>query len=165
MRTLVAFCLLALAAVVAGCASDDGEATVPTPQTNETAESRNETFRVPLDLPASGPAGPTGSRAEGVVLVDANASGIVMEARWTCASPTCDVTFVLLDEEGAEVATASGSGDATFTVEAPANGTYTLRATPSGTVAGMQGEARAVVFYGEIPDGFSPFDEAAARQD
>lgn len=170
MRAFLLLLVAAAVALLAGCATDDDGATGDGNDntTGNNSSVRNETFSVPINIQASGPIGPTGSRAEGAVAVEANATAIIMEAQWECASaPSCDLTFSLLDPEGNEVATGQGSGTATLALEAEnatglAPGDYILRATPGtpGTV-GMSGEARAVVFYGPVPDGFSPFAEEA----
>lgn len=172
MRAIFLIAAAAIVAVLAGCAADDDRD--ESEATGNNTSVRNETFTMPLNLQASGPVGPTTTSAEETVHVDENATAIIMEARWECASaPSCDLTFTLLDEEGNEVATGEGSGTATLTLEAENEtglppGNYTLRATPSapGTV-GLDGEARAVVFYGAVPEGFSPFegDEAIVRDE
>jgi hypothetical protein len=169
MRAIYLLLVLLPMLVIVGCLADDDEATTPPPPTgNNTSATRNETFVIPLDLAGSGP-GPTQSRAEGAIVVEANATGIIIEARWDCTSPTCDIDFSLVDAEGTEVATGGGGGSATLSLQASngtglPNGTYILRATPQAPAVQITGEARAVVFYGPIPSDFSPFaDETAAR--
>lgn len=162
MRPLILIAAAAAVALLAGCTNSDGDegddngGTGGAPNT-----STNTTTSIAMDFAAGGP-GPLAPDGGGTVDVPANASALLLEARWECTSPTCDIAITLVDDEGTPVGTATGDGDATLSVPNPGPGTYTVEFATQAPVAGVQGEARLTVFQGAVPEGFTAFDEEAA---
>lgn len=145
-----------LALTIAGC-TRGGETD------NAPREPSYETVSIPIDVQAGGlPAPPpvgNATGAAGEVEVGANATAILVEARWTCQSPTCGFDLVLLDPAGSEIVRSSGAGEAAAGAENVTAGTYAVQlAYGSDPIVGAQGEIRASVFHGGgIPDRFSAF--------
>ena len=157
---IFSFLLLAGAvALVAGCLdmSDDASTSGEGDGDGLGNMTTNETTSISMDFDAAGP-GPLGPGGE-TFDVPENATQVLIEARWECTSPTCDVTITVTDENGTEVGTGSGNGQADITLEAPAAGTYTIEFSTDAPVAGVTGEARVTVFTGEVPDGFTAWEE------
>ncbi|HET6406223.1 MAG TPA: hypothetical protein VFH78_16435 [Candidatus Thermoplasmatota archaeon] len=159
MRILSFLLLAAAAAFLAGCMGGGDSSEGGNGDGGTTNASTNTTTSIPMNFQASGP-GPL-SPDGGSFEVPANATQVLIEARWECTSPTCDVTITVLDANGTEVASGSGSGQADLSLDAPAPGTYTVEFSTSAPAAGVSGEARVTVFTGTVPEGFTAWDDAA----
>lgn len=145
--------LLAMALLLAGClGANNGTASDGDP--------RVETTRIPLALPGGAP-GPASDQFAigGDADVTGNATRILVETRFTCSSPLCEMTLVLLDPDGNEACSGSGANEVDCDAVRPAPGTYTLRMVPESPVVQLEGEARISVFDGPATPGFSAFDE------
>lgn len=153
--------LLALA--LAGCttpgdADDADNSTGSDTSSNEGIDSSDRDFLINLGGPEVGPVPPAFDLAEFVV--KENATGLFLEAAWSCATPTCALDLVLLDEGGAEVSRTPGNGLASAFLEAPPAGSYQFGVTTSDdVVAQADGRVGATAFYGQpMPEGFSIFE-------
>ena len=164
MRVLPFLLLAGAVAVIAGCVTppaDDESAG------NETGDgmtnlSTNETTSISMDFQASGP-GPLSPGGE-TFEVPENATAILLEARWDCTSPTCEISISVLDENGTEVGSGSGNGEATVDIQDPAAGSYTVEFSTQAPTLAVSGEAKVTVFTGEVPDGFTAWEEEEAAR-
>lgn len=153
-----AFLLSILLAFAAGCTAPGGDGDAPGTgdgSSSEGIDSSDRDFLINLGGPAFGPVPPAYDLAEFVV--EANATGLLLEAAWTCATPSCGLDLVLLDAEGEVVARAPGNGDASAFVESPLAGSYQFGVMTADDVVGQaEGRVGASAFYGQpMPDGFS----------
>lgn len=161
MRTITLLLLVGAVALAAGCLARDEASLVG--DDDATNASTNATTSIPMSFQAAGP-GPLEPGSQPFA-VPANASAILIEARWECAAPPCGLALTVLDENGTEVASGEGQGEVNLDVPDPAPGNYTIRFSTNAPATGVSGETRVTVFTGEIPDGFTAWDEedAAAR--
>lgn len=166
MRTFTFLLLAAAVALLAGCLTGGDDDASTGDNNNETGDmgnmSMNETTSIPMNFQAAGP-GPLGPDG-GSFDVAANSSMVIFEARWTCTSPTCELAVSIVDEEGNEVASGSGNGEVNLEIPEPAAGTYTVDFSTSAPVADVSGEARVTVFMGDVPDGFTAWEEETAAE-
>ena len=146
--------LLAGVVLLAGCLGGNGNG----PNGSDPAFV---TTSIPLALPGGAP-GPASDQFAigGEVAVDANATRVLVETRFACSSPLCEMALVLLDPDGDESCSSSGTNEVGCEVSGPLAGTYTLRMVPQSPIVQLEGEARITVFDGPATPGFSAFDEA-----
>lgn len=125
-------------------------------------DSDMRSFQFFLAGPSSGPVPPAFDMGD--MDVDANASGILIEARWTCESPTCSLDVILLDPDGEELVRAPGSGEVSFFVENLTEGTHRFGLESStDAVVNAAGDIAASVFYGDASaEGYSAFNATQA---
>ena len=93
--------------------------------------------------------------------VDENATGVLVEARWSCASPTCTLDVLLLGPDGEELVRAPGSGEVSFFLEDVVSGAYRYGVEAAvELVVEAQGDVAMSAFYGSASaEGFSAFHE------
>jgi hypothetical protein len=95
----------------------------------------------------------------GLFGLKANATAIVAEARWTCASPTCRFKLTVENLTRHTAGSAYGEGAARATVsEALKPGEWRVRLGPDSFAADVEGEFRISVFYGlQAPADYTAF--------
>lgn len=154
LRALLLALLLALA--LAGCADDaddgagddDDDARGDATDEGTGADARNETSRIPIDVQAGGAPGPLEQPgASGDATVGANATRLVVNATWSCATGACSGAVVVVDEEGNSLGDARGDGEALVEVDDPPAGTLTVQWFPAQPVVQVSGEMVVTVFY------------------
>lgn len=151
--------LLALALLMAGCAAPAASNDLATAADAAPVDApAPETTSVKVSLPAAAPVGEPRDTQKGKFTVPEGATHVVVEARWTCASPTCGFAVVLFVDGKAEDG-AEGKGAARFAGKAPAAGDHEVALMSTGPAFGMSGEVRATAFYAEPPAGWSAFEE------
>lgn len=160
MRSFYFLLLAGALAILAGCMRPGDEAG-PAGGGGVANGSTNETTSIPMSFQAAGP-GPLLPDG-GTFDVRENATAVLIDARWECASPTCEIAIRVVDANGTEVASGGGSGEAVLSFDAPVPGTYSLAFSTAAPVAGVSGEARVTVFTGDVPDGFTAWEDEAAR--
>lgn len=111
---------------------------------------------VPISLLLATPVGEPADSEKGEVVVKGENATLLVEAQWSCTSPTCGFYLVLFDDEGDVVAEEHGTGRATLQ-KALKPGKYVVGTVSSGPAAGMAGEIRATEFDGPVEDGFTAF--------
>lgn len=92
--------------------------------------------------------------------VHENATALLAEVQWRCATEPCPMDLSVRPEEGTWAEGARGEGEARMAVEAPAADSWyaSLRASTLSVHAGGDAEFRISVFYdGPIPDGYTAF--------
>jgi hypothetical protein len=152
---LAAF-VLSASALLSGCAGDPpagpvADAVPPTPvllnQTEEIA------FRIPAGagtpvVGVNAPVGPTDNG--GPFDVPPDATVLVVEGEWTCASgPSCPLSILLYDGDRLEESE-DAAASVRMEVKAPAEGGWRVAAFPSGggsVVVDAQGSFRVTVAY------------------
>jgi hypothetical protein len=154
-RALLLACLLPMLAA-AGCLGSSTElapaAAAPEPE----AQLRDlTTTSVPVSLVFATPVGEPADSAQGEVVVSGENATLLVEAQWTCASPTCAFQLILI-KDGEWIAGEPGEGAASL-VKGVAPGTYGVALVSRGPAAQMQGEIRATEFDGAVVDGFTAF--------
>ncbi|HWH07573.1 MAG TPA: hypothetical protein VNX21_00140 [Candidatus Thermoplasmatota archaeon] len=154
--------LLALLALglLAGCvtpASDVDPAAVPDDAPAATLPAP-ETTVVKVSLPAATPVGEPRESQAGAFPVPEGATHVLVEARWSCLSPTCGFAVALF-VDGEDVEAARGTGEAAFVAPAPAAGEHQVALMSTGPAFGMTGEIRATAFFAPPPDGWSAFEK------
>lgn len=129
--------------------------------TDARVDSQTRSFLIDVGGPSTGPVPPAFDMGD--VDVAANATAILLEATWSCASPTCTLDLLLVGPEGDVVARSPGTGEASFIVSPIAPGGYRWGVeTSSDPVVSAGGDVAATVFYdGPIPDGFTALDPSA----
>ncbi len=101
------------------------------------------------------------SQRGGPTMVAANASAILIEARWSCQSPTCRLRVEFEDPEDTDVI--NEFSDGSFRAGVPRDvalipGRWDLGLFLDSPIIGLAGEARVSVFYDSpIPDGYTAF--------
>ena len=157
MRFLAVLAAIALAGCTLADDSDDDSSS------DVSTDADDRSFLINLGGPAFGPVEPAYDLGE--FEVDENATGLYLEAAWTCATATCTLDLVLLDGNGSEVARAPGSGSATLFVATPPAGDYQFGVVTSTDVVGQaDGRVAASAFYGhEMPEGYTALDGQGAH--
>ena len=131
----------------------------------------SQTFSFPLDeaiaagnrsVPGNVQFGPNLDRAKngGDFPVEANATAILVEARFTCTSPTCSYYALLAFNSGEGLSSPASQGSLRWMLNGRSlqEGNWALFVLPDSANAGLKGEARVSVFYGgDPPTGFTAF--------
>lgn len=146
--------LVASVVLVAGCVGGNGDG-------SGDDDPAFVTTSIPLALPGGAP-GPASDQFAigGEVVVAGNATRVLVETQFSCSSPLCEMALVLLDPDGEEACSSSGTNEVGCEVSRPAPGTYALRMVPNSPVVQLEGEARITVFDGPATPGFSAFAES-----
>lgn len=155
--------------LLAGCGDSRGVETLASPDTGTVTGPSIEVVLTPLSLPAaagnySGPLpfhAPVMTERGGPIQVGRNATQLLVEAQWTCNSPTCHMRLELENPDDQDILSVFGDGH----VRAPVpndvlvvQGKWDVAMFADGAVAGVVGEIRTSVFYNqEIPEGYSAF--------
>jgi hypothetical protein len=170
---------LGISMAFAGCTSnspDDEVPGLPPPSKAESIDSGPETFAFPIaiDLSAGNQSGPEPAEVNlfspdnyGAFAVSANASAIVVEARWTCqTSTTCGFRVAaaapVSDTQSTVVFQSYGTGYAKA-ISPPdlklVEGTWLATVRSDSVSSNVQGEIRVSVFYdgAVVPDGYTAF--------
>lgn len=160
--------LLALALALAGCTrpddlADESDDARASQSSGIDADSRS--FQLEVGGPPMGPMPLAFDMGD--MEVDVNATGLLVEARWTCQSPTCTLDAILIDPEGVELVRAPGTGEVSFFVENLTAGTYRYGVESSTEpVVDVRGEIAASVFYGSASaEGYTAWNETASVVD
>lgn len=88
--------------------------------------------------------------------VAANVSALLVEARWACDAPVCEFRVNLDDPTHGTVLAQTADGHVRFVVKAPMPGEWDL-VLYSEKAVGMAGHAKATVFFGDVPEGYTAF--------
>lgn len=162
MRLLGLLLALALAGCTMPAGDDDADNSTDAGSgmsTSEGIDSSDRDFLINLGGPEVGPVPPAFDLAE--FTIRPNATGLLLEAAWSCATTMCALDLVLLDAEGNDISRTPGNGLASAFLEAPPAGSYQFGVvTSDDVVAQAEGRVGASAFYGQpMPEGWSIFDE------
>lgn len=154
--------------LLAGCnapndAADEDDEEDGSTSDSSGIDSTSHSFQINLGGPGVGPMPDSFDIRE--FDVEENAS-VLLEARWSCASPTCTLDVVLVDADGEELVRAPGTGEASFLLENVTAGTYTYGIEASTEpVVQAGGDVAITAFYGSASHaGFSAFNATEGRR-
>jgi hypothetical protein len=156
--------VLLLVFLLAGCATPSE--TLP-PTTSGTASAlpaqphtESRTFAYAAGVGQDGVIAfqPDGFRA-GSFEVPANVTALVIEAQWTCTTPSCTyrLHYAGPDEHDVVGSTGNGAVSATVSGDDSRAGVWDIGLYPEGAAADIQGETRLTWFFGPVPAGFTAF--------
>jgi hypothetical protein len=89
--------------------------------------------------------------------VPANVTALVIEAQWTCTTPSCTYTLHYAGPDGNDHVGPTGSGAANVTVDAVEPGNWGIALFPETVAGDTKGETRLTWFFGPVPPGFTAF--------
>lgn len=163
-----ALVLVLVAILLAGCnAPGNGEDEEEDGSTDSSSgiDSTSHSFLINVGGPGMGPVPSSFSMDE--FDVEENASGLLLEARWSCASPTCTLDLLLVDPDGAELVRAPGTGTVSFFFPNATAGAYRYGVeAATEPVVQADGDVAITAFYGDASaEGYSAFNSAADRRE
>lgn len=156
------FLVVVLMILFAGCATSADPAATVSDGDGATVGARDPvTTSFPIALAVALPSNEPADSQQGSFDVLEGADQTLVEARWTCSSPTCKFyVWVNSDPDAGDAADETsdpGVNEASLTVKLDP-GSYFARTRSAQPAANMEGEIRITVFFGPIPEGFSAFE-------